>query len=147
MKNLLPFEPFIPVRDRYTCTLNRRFSKHGSQYKVINKIDYGQRVLDVGCATGYVGKILREEKRCYVVGIEKDRTAAEIAAKYLDDVIKADIEEIDSLPFPEGFFTVILCCDILEHLKRPDIVLIKLKRYLARNGVLIAVIPNIGIFP
>jgi 2-polyprenyl-3-methyl-5-hydroxy-6-metoxy-1,4-benzoquinol methylase len=80
-------------------------------------IDYGKRVLDVGCATGYIGEILRSKKRCYVVGIEADYEAAAVASRRYDQVIEADVEQLNSLPFPIGFFDVLLCSDVLEHLK------------------------------
>lgn len=144
---MLPFEPALSNNDRYASTLNHRFYKHGSQYKIISRIGYGKRVLDVGCATGYIGEILRAKKRCYVVGIEANHEAATIAASRYDQVLEANVEQINSLPFPENFFDVLLCSDVLEHLRRPDLVLVKLKPYLSRKGELIAVIPNIGYFP
>ncbi|MEM0031687.1 class I SAM-dependent methyltransferase [Thermofilum sp.] len=54
-----------------------------------------------------------------------------------------DIENAQELPFPHGFFNVIVFSDILEHLKRPDIVLLSLKKYLSLNGFIIASIPNV----
>ncbi len=143
----MPFEPARSNIDRYVSTLDHRFYKHGSQYKIINRIGYGKRVLDLGCATGHIGEVLRCKKRCYIVGIEANHEAATIATRHYDQLLEVDVEQINSLPFSQNFFDVLLCSDVLEHLKRPDLVLVKLKPYLSRKGELLTVLPNIGYFP
>jgi len=78
------------------------------------------------------------------VGIEIDKESAQIAKKYCKDVIVGDIETMDSLPYPEEYFDVIIFGDVLEHLKDPLSVLKKLKKYLNKNGYIICSIPNIA---
>lgn len=77
-------------------------------------------------------------------GIEIDNKGAREARKYCQEVINTDVERIDKLPFSDKLFGVIIYSDILEHLKRPDLVLFKFKRYLADDGLVIASIPNIA---
>ena len=143
---MLPFEPSLSNPERYQDSQNKRFYRHGSQYKVVSLIGKGKRVLDVGCATGYVDQILRS-RDCYVVGIESDEKAATIASKRCDQVLNLDIEEVDTLPLPTSNFDVIVCADVLEHFRRPDLVLSMLRKYLRKEGELIAVIPNIAYLP
>jgi len=50
---------------------------------------------------------------------------------------------IDEIPYPEGFFDIIICADVLEHLVRPDLVLMKFAKYLSKKGYVLASIPNI----
>lgn len=116
---------------------------HSSHTKIIRSIQDNVRVLDVGCATGYVGKELKR-KNCYVVGLEISRDMADIAVHYDDEVIVADVENIEELSFSPRSFDVIVFGDVLEHLKRPDLVLINLKRYLKSDGFVIASIPNVA---
>ena len=116
---------------------------HSSHTKIIRSIQNSMRVLDVGCATGYLARELKK-KNCEVVGIEVNRDMADIAAQYCDEVIVANVENIEELPFPPRSFDVIMFSDILEHLIRPDLVLINLKRYLRSDGFIIASIPNIA---
>lgn len=90
-------------------------------------------------AGGYIDKEL-----CHIIGIEIDEEDADKAKNYCEQVIIADVEEIEKLPFPNYSFDVIIYSDILEHLKRPDLVLLNLKKYLKRpEGFIIASIPNI----
>jgi 2-polyprenyl-3-methyl-5-hydroxy-6-metoxy-1,4-benzoquinol methylase len=111
--------------------------------KILSYVGGNKRVLDTGCATGYLAKRLKE-KSCYVVGIEGDEKAAEVARQFCDEVIVSDVEKIENLPRYENFFDVIVYGDILEHLKRPDLVLMKFRRYLSSNGYVVASIPNVA---
>ena len=118
-------------------------SPHSPHTKIVKYVGNGKKVLDVGCATGYVAHELMK-KGCRVVGIDIDKAMAEVAKSYCDRVIVANVEEIEELPFPEGYFDIIIFSDVLEHLKRPDLALIAFKRYLNPNGFVIASIPNIA---
>jgi 2-polyprenyl-3-methyl-5-hydroxy-6-metoxy-1,4-benzoquinol methylase len=60
----------------------------------------------------------------------------------LDSFTIGDIETMD-IDFDSGRFDVILCGDVLEHLKEPHSVLKRLSPLLRPNGVIIASIPNI----
>ncbi len=59
-----------------------------------------------------------------------------------DTFTVGDIEKI-TLPFKEETFDVIIAGDVLEHLVDPYSTLNKLKKYLKKDGVFIASIPNI----
>ena len=118
-------------------------SPHSPHTKIIKYISDGMAVLDVGCSTGYIGEKLKE-KRCYVVGIEIDEAMAEVAKRIYDKVIIGNVDEIRGLPFPDRHFDVIIFSDVLEHLKRPDVILTRFKRYLNPDGFVIASIPNVA---
>ena len=118
---------------------------HSPTYKVKRLVGYNKCVLDVGCAQGYMARELNEQG-CKTYGIEMDSKAADIAGKYCEKIINADVESLERLPFDDNFFDVILCLDILEHLKRPDLALVHLRPYLSSGGYLIASIPNIARF-
>ncbi len=100
-------------------------------------------ILDIGCANGLFGQMLKKRQRCVVTGIECDTELVNIARARLDNVISGDIEEIidrGSL----GRFDCILCGDLLEHLNNPWKVVGGLKRHLKKGGLFIASVPNIA---
>jgi 2-polyprenyl-3-methyl-5-hydroxy-6-metoxy-1,4-benzoquinol methylase len=119
------------------------FSPHGLHAKIIKWVGENKKVLDVGCATGYLGRELKK-KGCYVAGIEIDQEAANKAKKWYDKIVTGDIEQINPLPFPENHFDVVVFSEVLEHLRRPDLVLFKIKKYLLPNGYVVASVPNIA---
>jgi len=112
---------------------------------VYKQIPSGKRILDIGCGTGLLGKILRSEgKVSYIVGIEKDKYMAEIAKPNYDMIVNTDIENVSNLPLDKSFFDVIIFSDILEHLKKPLEVLINFTQYLSEDGFFLISVPNIA---
>lgn len=102
-----------------------------------------KRLLDVGCGAGITaGKLKQVYGIEEVTGIEFVPRAAQRAMERIDRVVIADLETIQ-LDFPEGYFDCILCADVLEHLRQPGDLLMKLRRHLSNGGVLVASIPNI----
>jgi 2-polyprenyl-3-methyl-5-hydroxy-6-metoxy-1,4-benzoquinol methylase len=103
-----------------------------------------KRVLDVGCATGYLAQAL-VERGCTVSGIEFDEEAAEEARPHLERLVVGDIEKIDlGETFGDDRFDVVVFGDVLEHLRDPLPVLRSARKLLADRGSVVASIPNIA---
>ncbi len=106
-----------------------------------------KKVLEIGTATGYISKILKENN-CHVTGIEINSDWANEAAKYVDRMIVDDIEDLDfKKEFDNEKFDVILMGDVLEHLHDPVNLLKKFHNLLNDNGYFVCSIPNISYFP
>jgi len=117
------------------------------RHDLVQKIPIGSnRVLDVGCAEGATGFLLKQSGRASeVVGIELISEAARNAESRLDHVIFGDLEQ---LPLDEPFiskasFDYILCGDVLEHLKDPWLQLKRLSTLLKPNAYIIISLPNV----
>ncbi|MEW6749561.1 MAG: glycosyltransferase [Candidatus Latescibacterota bacterium] len=103
-----------------------------------------RRVLEIGCAAGEMGRLLKEQRPgVEVVGVEVNPMAAAQAASHLDRVICADLESLEFLPFAAGHFDCITCGDVIEHLRDPEAVLTRLLDYLHPAGCLVCSIPNV----
>lgn len=100
-------------------------------------------ILDVGCGKGRLGASLKQEVHGRkVYGIEYLPSIASEAEKLLDGVLVGDLHTI-TITFPNEFFDCMIFADILEHLVDPRAVLLKLKPYLKKDGVILCSIPNI----
>jgi 2-polyprenyl-3-methyl-5-hydroxy-6-metoxy-1,4-benzoquinol methylase len=100
-----------------------------------------RRLLDVGAAHGYLAAVLR--KRGFLVtGIEGNPDLAQEAAKHCDKLVVADLDG----PFPDlnQKFDVVLCGDVLEHLRNAKDVLISLNQSLNPDGIVIVSVPNVA---
>ena len=107
--------------------LLREFPRHGD----------GRRVLDVGCAGGYLSRILAE-RGFSVTGIDLAGTPPLPGIHF----VAADLDR--GLPSLDGCFDFILCADVLEHLREPERLLRECRERLAPGGALIASLPNSG---
>lgn len=121
----------------------------GIKYDSINPrlfqlVKPNKRVLDVGCATGLLGEKLKQQKNCYVAGIEVEENVARKAMSVYDEVVIADVENLDAIPFSQKYFNIIVLGDVLEHLKNPERVLKMLKEYLADDGYVLISVPNVS---
>lgn len=105
----------------------------------------GRRVLDVGCASGYLAAAMRD-RGCRVVGLDVNREAAEKARDVCHDVIVADLETepLTQVAHEHGPFDAIVFGDVLEHLRNPFLVLDAARALLADGGFIVASIPNVA---
>ena len=139
------------IKDFYNKKHTREYGTEGVylspdpehyHHKILNRLKSNQVILDVGCATGYLGAVAKKSGN-RVYGIEISETAADKATRILDSVIVGNVEEIE-LPYPVESFDVIICSDIVEHLFDPQGVLVKLRQYLKQDGQLMVAVPNIA---
>ncbi len=100
-----------------------------------------RRVLEVGCARGGLGGLLKARGH-HVTGIELVPEAAVEARGRLDHVVTGDVET-DGFPFPAESFDAVIFADVLEHLVDPWRVLREAAGVLAPGGVVVASIPNL----
>lgn len=119
------------------------FDRYASQGRLIELAGRNRLILDVGCAQGAVASEL-VKNGCRVIGLEFDSAAAALAGAVCEEVLVCDVEKIESLPFSDGYFDVVLFGDIFEHLRDPGRVLQRLARYLKKDGIVVASTPNIA---
>jgi O-antigen biosynthesis protein len=100
------------------------------------------RALDVGCADGSTGILLKERYAgCHVTGIEPTQ-AADAAKEKLDRVFHGGVETFLHR-FGPAEFDLVLLGDVLEHLVDPWAALASIAGCLAPGGVLVATVPNV----
>lgn len=115
-----------------------------SHLKSIALVGSDKRVVDFGCSTGFVARVL-SDNGCTVTGIELDADAAEKARAYCDRVIVGDLDELDlaeelgGQPYDVGLFG-----DVIEHLKDPRRVLVAMRDLLAPGGYIVLSVPNVA---
>jgi 2-polyprenyl-3-methyl-5-hydroxy-6-metoxy-1,4-benzoquinol methylase len=103
-----------------------------------------KRVLDVGCATGYLGETLIA-RGCTVTGIEIDPEAAEIARGRLARVIVGDLTSLDlEEAFGAERFDVAVLGDVVEHVVEPAELLARVASLLVPGGSVVLSVPNVA---
>jgi 2-polyprenyl-3-methyl-5-hydroxy-6-metoxy-1,4-benzoquinol methylase len=118
-------------------------NRNTSHSLVADLVGRGKRVLDVGCWTGDLGRVL-VQRGCEVSGLEIDEEAAEKARADLETVVVADLEVAPtSQHFPGGSFDAVVFADVLEHLRDPVGVLRDAAGLLAPDGKIVISVPNV----
>ena len=93
-----------------------------------------EKVLDVGCGTGYVLNHI----------MAKERVGVDISLNELTHVmpgITAVRAFGESMPFELGYFDAVLCLDLLEHVLNPAVLVQELTRVLKVGGSLFLACP------
>lgn len=122
---------------------NMNSSQSATARLLVERLEPGSRILDVGCAAGDLGAelILRGYE---VVGIERDPAAAEVASSRLSHVHVSDLATCPLNEIVEGQFDAVVFGDVLEHLVDPKSVLKSAQEILTPTGIVIASVPNIA---
>jgi len=112
---------------------------------IARKLTRGSRVLELGAATGYFSRFLKEELDCLVDGVELDAAMAAEAAPYCGKLVVGDLGRERLLDhFEPAAYDFIICADVLEHLYSPETVLEQLPALLVPGGKVVISIPNVG---
>jgi 2-polyprenyl-3-methyl-5-hydroxy-6-metoxy-1,4-benzoquinol methylase len=153
------------ARDVSTDVLRYRLAKHGflagglgsvdSEYQLKESQDSSHgvildwltqmpasRILDLGCSGGAFASRVRALGH-HVTGVDSEEFAH--VRERCDAFFQADLDR--GLPdevMAHGPFDVVVCADILEHLRRPEDLLAKLPTVLTPRGAIIASVPNFG---
>ena len=119
-----------------------------SPYWYVSKnISNDQKVLDVGCATGYLGEYLKNFFDFELIGVDYDDYYLKKADErhIYSNLIKLDLNNFENeLNDYVSYFDRIIVCDVLEHLNNPMAVLKNLSRFLKDNGKFLIDVPNIS---
>lgn len=112
---------------------SRRFDLIGRYAQVS-----GARVLDVGCGLGLYVRQFRT-LTADVWGVDVDAEKVAEASRTLPNILQAPAEK---LPFPEGFFDVVLSHEVLEHVDDDRQAAAEACRVLKPGGRLLVFVPN-----
>lgn len=135
------YDPMNKFKYDYSIDLNTQ----NAATKIIHLVGTNKRVLEFGCATGNMSRILHEQFKCDIIGVEIVPEAADIAREFCSKVFVGNIEELNfEKELEPKTFDVIIFADVLEHLKDPFNILKKVIIFLKDDGFVLASIPNIA---
>jgi len=103
-----------------------------------------KNVIEIGCSSGALAREFKKQSRdVNWIGIEIDASYAELAKRYCDKTLVANIDDCNYSFYTE--FTDRDCWvfgDTLEHFKNPWSVLKHIRNTIPRDGSIVACIPN-----
>ena len=137
----------LPIRPARPLRYHRQLDPEGddSLARLLRRIPARSRVLELGPATGYCSRYLRETLGCTVDAVELSGEMAEQARPWCGQLVVGDVETLDlDLAFSGKTYDVILCADVLEHLCDPWSLAARMANRLAPGGRLLLSVPNVG---
>lgn len=104
------------------------------------------RVLELGCATGYLSGHMERALGCRVTGLEFDPASAEIARGRASEVYTVDLDAPNALDSarPSAPYDVLFAAAVLEHLKDAPGLLGAVLPLLKADARVIVSLPNIA---
>ncbi len=97
-------------------------------------------ILDAGCGEGFISDMIeRNVENVRITGLEIETTALDIA-KRMNKNVNYLQGDICRMPFEDNRFDIVICTEVMEHLKEPDTALQELAR-VAKKTILLTV-PN-----
>ena len=128
--------PEVQALPHYTLK-HGSYSSHSLLLRQLPADGAGRRVLDVGCASGYLSDILTR-RGFQVTAIDRCGIAPPPGTEF----IEADLD--NGLPTLPRSFDYVICADVLEHLRDPLRMLGDCHGCLAPGGALVLSLPNSG---
>jgi methionine biosynthesis protein MetW len=116
----------------------------GTHREAIRWVPKGARVLELGCASGYISRLLMDERGAEVVGVEIDPRAAQEARAKGIRVFEGSLSDPAFRASLGTGFDVVMATDVLEHLPDPAPVLAAMRSWLKPSGVAIIAVPNVA---
>jgi len=119
-------------------------------YLLAKEVPENSIVLDVGCAQGNFGKILKQ-KNCTIYGIDLDEKAIQYAEKSgnYNNVFLLDVTDKTSATYKQFENTVkevdvVIISDVFEHIVNPTKILLEFASLLKENGIFLISVPNVS---
>ncbi|HVE67747.1 MAG TPA: methyltransferase domain-containing protein [Solirubrobacteraceae bacterium] len=136
-------EQFDPVEQRELHPA----PEHLARYRWAASVVGGRTVLDAGCGVGWGADLLARAGAARVTGVDADAAALAVARERYAGSFEAVESDVLDLPFPDGAFDVVVCFEVIEHLRDAERLLAELHRVLGPDGALLLSSPNRGVYP
>ena len=116
----------------------------------LEMVPAGSWILEIGCASGNLSEYLILEKNCEVIAVEADSDQALFARERGLSVMSGCADhpkiqaQIDDYVTTHKPFDVVFMSQVIEHLADPKAMLLKIRDWLAEDGVLVISTCNIA---
>ena len=111
--------------------------------KILN--DYGisnKNCLDIGPGSGRWINFLKQQKSKNIYAVDISDKVIDINKTNCDKIFKLDFEK-KKIPLQNNSIDLIICLEVLEHLRQPDHFLKEIMRLLKKDSIAVFSIPNL----
>ncbi len=98
-----------------------------------------EAVLEVGCGEGYMLEYMQQLRPVPFVGMDIGMDVLQQAVKRTSQA-QISLADAHRLPYPTDSFDLVVCCEVLEHVATPEVVVKELRRVTSKY--IIASVPR-----
>jgi len=104
------------------------------------------RLLELGCATGFMSQYFTQTKHCQVIGVDINLQAIKQARQHCYKTICGDLDDKSTWKKIKSFapYDIVFASAVIEHLKHSETTLQLIKQILKPKGILIITTPNVA---
>jgi 2-polyprenyl-6-hydroxyphenyl methylase/3-demethylubiquinone-9 3-methyltransferase len=99
-----------------------------------------QKILDIGCGEGMLGRVL--DDRYEIIGIDISDQALNLASDHYDNTRQLNVEKENLTDISYSDFDAVVCLELLEHVFNPEDVLQEILSIIHKDGLFISSFPN-----
>lgn len=119
-----------------------REHRYSSHNLIANYLGSNKAVLDIGCGSGYISYKLKASNNI-ICGVDIEEN--ELNQSNCDEFVPADLDTTDRFDNIDlAKYDVILCADIIEHLKNPGDLLSEIRKGIRPDAKVIISVPNVA---
>ena len=122
---------------------NNILKEHLARYELACNYATGRKVLDAACGTGYGTKMLKDAGAMDATGVDISQESIDNAKlTYKSEKIDFICGDVNSLPFQNGFFDMVVSFETIEHVADGAAFIKESARVLNNEGLFIVSTPN-----
>ena len=110
------------VPEAFVGGLNNVVSHLAHWQDMANLLREGERLLEIGCGSGFPARVYSLRTRCEVVAVDKPEVIAISAVAYPTPGVRFVGHDLNE-PFDFGYFDAVIAVDVLEHIADLDTLL------------------------
>ncbi len=115
---------------------------HLTRYRLAERYVEGKEIIDMGCGAGYGTHSLSRLARS-IKGVDLSAEAVAYAgSRYRAPNLRYETGNVTALPYEDGSFEAAISFEVIEHLERPEALVMEAKRLLRDNGVFVVSTPD-----
>lgn len=115
---------------------------HLTRYRLAERYVADRRTVDLGSGVGYGSYSLARVARS-VVGVDLSEEAVSYAAgRYRAPNLRYELGSVTDLPHESGSFEAAVAFEVIEHLERPEELVLEAKRVLKEDGLFVVSTPD-----
>lgn len=118
------------------------WAEHFSRYVFAEPLVRGRRVLDLGCGAGYGAAHLSRAARALTALDLAPDAVAYAKETFPGKAVAYIVGNASKLPFASASFEVVVCFEVIEHLRDQQALLAEVRRVLTPGGIFVVSTPN-----